>query len=254
MSQRTVKPGFRTVMETMHKLLLGQLAPEEAASILGAPVERVAIYQQFVRNHIRNALTKNYEVLADLLPVAEWEALVDSYFVAHPALEFELNANARKFCAHLADVGSTDAPSLTEFHREVAELEWSEWLVYSTREEIPSLSAVTSPLLNPTLIILEFNHPVASFVAAWRRARRQGDARPALPKPEPQRVFVLREPTSLLAMFLPASDRHLFAFKMVHDGASIPEAAQMAGVDEDAIRIILREAAEDGLIVLPEDF
>ena len=68
MSKRAASPDFRTTMETMHKLLRGEMAATEAARILGAPVERVAIYQDFVRNHIRNALAKNYEVLADLLP------------------------------------------------------------------------------------------------------------------------------------------------------------------------------------------
>jgi DNA-directed RNA polymerase specialized sigma24 family protein len=254
MSITPAKPDFRTVMETMHKLLRGEMPPAEAARILGAPVERVAIYQHFVRSHISNALLKNYEVLADLLPDAEWEALVESYFKAYPALEFELNANARQFCAYLAEVGHDVGPFLTEFHREVAQLEWSEWLVYSTREEIPSFSEVTEPILNPTLIILEFTHPVGSFVDAWRQAKRHGDSRPSIPGSEQQRVFVLREPTSLLAMFLPASDRHLFAFKMVHEGVSIPDAAQMAGADEATVRSILTDAADAGLVILPEDF
>jgi len=254
MIKERTNPGFRTVMETMHKLLRAELSPAEAAAILNAPVERVAIYQDFVRNHIRNALAKNYEVVADLLPDQEWDALVESYFAAHPALDFELNANAGRFCEHLADVGPAVAPSLQDFHREVAELEWSEWLVYSTREEIPSLSAVTGPLLNPTLIILEFNYPVADFVAAGRQARSQGEDGPEFPAPAAQMVFVLRDPDSLLAMFLPASDRHLFAFKLVHDEISITDAAELADVDEATVRTILVEAAADGLVILPEDF
>jgi hypothetical protein len=254
MNQKAMKPGFHQVMETMHKLLRAEISPAEAAAILQAPVERVAIYQNFVRNHIRNALTKNYEVVAQLLPTVEWEGLVESYFEAHPALDFELNANAGRFCDHLATVDSSVAPSITAFHREVAELEWSEWLVYSTREEIPSLSEVATPILNPTLIILEFAYPVASFVAHWRRAQRQAEQLPTPPAPEAQRVFVLRDPESLLAMFLPANDRHLFAFKMVHDRVPIAEAAQLAAVDEETVRSIMREAASDGLVILPQDF
>lgn len=243
---------FRESMTIMHQLLRQEISAEVAAERFGVPVERIAIYRDFVRNHIANALAKNYEVLASTLSEELWEELVSAYFQAYPALAFELNANAEQFREFLAGPGRTLSAELGDFHLELAELEWFEWHVYSVRDDIPEPSGVSQPTLNPTLIILECNYPVADYVLAWRRTVRSGGDVPPVPEPGAQRVFVYRDPDSLLAMFTVANDRLLFALKVAHEGISLAEAAAAAGVDIEVAEEVMREAAEDGLVLLPE--
>jgi len=238
-------------MHIMHRLLRGETSPETAAERLGAPVERLAIYQQFARNHIDNVLKKNYTVLAGLFS-EQWDELVDGYLAEYPPGSYELNRNAARFREYLATLALDPARGITEFHLELAELEWTEFSVYASQVEIPTPEEVTRPMLNPTLQILALKNPVAEYVDRWRASGGDKSHRPDILSPaSPETVFVLRHPVSGLALYLKADHSLLFAFKVAHEGANVAEAAKLAGISETDAVGILHRAADAGLIVLP---
>jgi len=247
------KIGMRESMELFHKLLSGEITPEEAAEQSDNPVERVEIYRNFVQNHLRSILEKNFVVLYQMLPKDVWERLVKAYFVSHPPRAFEINANAERFPSFLESLVQEGDEDLNGFHVELAELEWREWQVYSSPEDMPKPAELEVPVLNPTLTILDFEHPVLSFAMVWREAMRTETKPPVAPKAHKELVFVLRHPESLNAMAHIVDDELLFAFKVVYEDMSIPHAAHESGASVARIKQVLQRAARAGVIILPED-
>lgn len=244
-------PTLEQAFGTLHEVLRGAADPAVAHRRLGLDPARVAFYQETVFEHVRDVLDKNYGVLAAVLGPERFDALVAEYFAEVPATAFELNENAapfREFLAVRAEVGTY---GLTEAHLELAELEWQEFAVYVSEATIPEPSAISAPQINPTLTILQLDYPVADFLDAWREAGDSG-SRPHLPAdPAPQLVFVLRHPETDNALFFEATDALLFAFKVSHDGLSVQEAAEQAGVADSLVLAALQDAANWGLVILP---
>lgn len=235
----------------MHRLLRGELAPAKVAEHFNAPTERVAIYQQFARNHIRFLLEKNFQVLSSVLSQATWDELFEEYFRDYPSADYELNGNTEAFTSFLEEKLAAGHPELTAFHVELAELEWQEFAAYADRIDMPKPETVTQATLNPTLGILRFKYPVAEFVDAWHEADGDALEPPRLPEPEEEIVFVMRHPQSRLAVFHRASESLLFAFKLAHDELDVDQAAKQAGITPDLVEQILNLAARIGLLILP---
>ncbi|RJO64844.1 MAG: hypothetical protein C4523_17570 [Myxococcales bacterium] len=249
------KPSLRETMETMHRLMRGELTPEQAASRLGSPVGRTAVYQRFAQNHVRAFLEKNFEILAALVGGETWEPLVAGYFAAHPSRHYELNANAAAFPDYVAARAARVELGLTPFHAELAEVEWREFEVFVDPEEIARPEQLTAAVLNRTLVILQLKYPVAEFIAEWREAEKASDAslRPATPTEEsPEIVFVMRHPESDGALVRRADDGLLFAFKMLHDRMDVRQAMEVSGLSEAEVRAILERAARLGLVIFPD--
>lgn len=245
-------PSYREAMEAMHRLLRGQLPPAEAQALLVAPLARLSAYRDFVKSHVESVLEKNFTVLAGLVEHRDWHAIVDAFFVAHPCEHYELNANAAPFPDFVAGLAAAGKYGFTEFHAELAALEWSEFVAFAS-PAVPE-GAPARPVLNPTLEILELDWPVAEFVAAWRHWERGGKkgAPPRVPvAPAKEIVFVFRHPERLSSVFQKADDRALFAFKVAHDGLGLEEAAAAAGTDRAAAAALMAQAGRDGLVILP---
>jgi hypothetical protein len=239
-------------MRAMHELLRGEATPEETGKALGgAPPERLAAYQGFVRGHIEGILTKAFPTLAELVGHCAWHAVGREFFRDVPPADYELNACAEAFPAWLSARIEAGESDLSEFHVEVAELHLAEFAAFADEARIPAPGDLDAPTLNPTLRVLELTYPVAEFVARWRRREREG-APPVPAEPAPEVVFVFREPGGFRHRFERADDNLLFAFKVVHDGVPLAEAAEAAGAPEALVRQVLGEAAEAGLVILPE--
>ncbi len=251
--------SLKETIETMHALLRGKLPLERAAALLGMKEERLAVYPSFVKGHMRNILDKNYATLAALLVGDVWEGLASDFYDGYPSPYYELNANAAVFVDFLRGELDAGRPGLTPAHVEIAELEWQEFATYADPREIPPPEDLEELTLNPTLAVLQFTHPVAAFVAAFREAEQGADNEkaaamtpPSLPEtPESEIVLIFRHPETDLVETMPTTEALLFAFKMTHDALSPAQAAKESGLDETKVIAILDEAVEVGLVLLP---
>lgn len=99
--------------------------------------ERLVIYQKFCRLHRQESLESVFVYCRDAVVgkdgAAAWDALVESYFVAHPMHHFELNQNGIHFPAFVAELGA--AGELPAFLGELADLEWWEWVTDTLRDD-----------------------------------------------------------------------------------------------------------------------
>jgi hypothetical protein len=139
---------------------------------------------------------------------------------------------------------------LAEFHAEVAELEWTEFLVYASEADVPQRDTLPRLGLNPTLVVLDFRYSVATFVKAWRgRSSSRGPSPEPIMSPSPERVLVYRDPESHLAVIRQATDDILFALKMTAENTSVAEAVRLSGCAEDSVADALERARRAGLVV-----
>lgn len=244
--------SLQQTFEALHAVLRGAAAPESAQAALGLDSSRVAFYADTVFEHVQDILHKNYAVLAELLGAERFETLVREYYALHPAEAFELNENAAPFREFLAEQRVSGRLGLTEAHLELAELEWQEFVAYVSPAQIPERRWLSSPELNPTLIVLQLDYPVAGFLDAWREWEGRGEP-PTFPtEPDPETVFVLRHPESENALFVVATDALLFALKVVHEGVDVDQAAEATGAPREVALAALREARDWGLVLWPE--
>jgi hypothetical protein len=204
------------------------------------------VYARFVRQHVRTVLEKNFTVLAELLPPARWNQLVDGYFTSQPSHHWELNANAEAFPDFVLQQASLPGSALTGLHAELALLEWQEFVVFTAPDRWPTAPAGRW-VLNPTLALLQFSFPVSAFVTAWRAS--PPEHRPAPPDEEaPETVMLFRHPETERVVFHRADEPLLFAFKVAHDGLSPEQAAQATGLGVEEVVERLSRASQLGLV------
>jgi len=238
----------------MHSLLRREMTPAEASARLGCEESRITLYPEFVLEHVRNILAKNFTVLAGLFPPEEWEGIVREYFHTHPPDHYEMNANAARFPAFIHRLAGEGRFGIGAFHQELAEMEWQEWLAFSSPRRIPAPEDLGAPALNPTLTVLELSFPVVEYSDRWEEERVNGFPNGVPPVPgekDPGIVFVFRHPRSQEAVVIRAADPHLFVFKVVHDAIPLDRAAPEAGIDLPGAESLMVDAEKTGLIILP---
>lgn len=240
--------------ETMHRLLRREITPAEASTRLGCEESRIALYPEFVLDHVRNVLVKNFTSLAGLCSAEDWEGIVKEYFRTNPPDHYELNANAARFPAFLQSLAEQGRFGLGEFHLELAEVEWLEWEVFSSPKEIPLPQEIREPVLNPTLAVLELKYPVVEYLRTWERGKARGFPAGVPPVPEEEDggiVFVFRHPGTHEAVVQRATDPELFGFKVVHESIPLNQAAEEAHISLSEAESLLLDAAAKGLVILP---
>ena len=245
---------LREVFQTMHRLLRREISPAEASARLGCEEARIAPYPEFVLDHVRDILLKNFSVLAGLFAAEEWEAIVREYFQAHPPDHYERNANAAHFPSFLHAMAREGHFGIGEFHLELAEVEWQEWVAFSSPKRIPLSTEIQGPALNPTLTVLDLDFPVVTYMRIWEKERATGFPHGVPPVPGEKNgeiAFVFRHPQRQEAVVQRTRDTDLFAFKVIHDGIPLHQAAEEAGIDLSEARAILRDAEVTGLVILP---
>lgn len=246
--------SLHETFEAMHRLLRGEITPAEASARLGCEESRLALYPEFVLEHVRNILVKNFPALAGLLAAEDWEEIVREYFRTNPPDHYEMNANAARFPGFLHQLAEQGRFGIGEFHLELAELEWLGWLAFSSPKRIPLPAEVREPVLNPTLTVLELNFPVVEYLRSWEEERARGFPGGVPPVPEEKNggiVFVFRHPGTHEAVEQRATDPGLFAFKVVHEGIPLDQAAEEAQIRRSEAESLLLDAEKTGFIVLP---
>jgi len=242
-------PSLSQTIDTTHRFLRGSIPLDVAAETLCVPSSRLAVYHRFVRSHIEQTLRKNYAAVCALVGDKTWRDLVDRYFYRYPARDYELNVNAAAFCGFLAELAAESERGISPFIAQLALLEWHEFVVFAAADEAvdPGSGALQ---MNPTLVILEFDYPVATFLDAFREAQRMGTAPPRVDEVQrPERVLVFRHPETQLACFYSADDDLLFALKLAHEGVSCAVAAKAAQLPVTTVEHLLAQALAVGLLV-----
>ncbi|WP_372366529.1 putative DNA-binding domain-containing protein [Candidatus Uabimicrobium sp. HlEnr_7] len=250
--------SLEETMRMMHSLLRGEKTAKEMTEFFGTNEKRLAIYQRFVRNHVVKTLGKNYIMFRRLVKKELWGILSDQYFRDYPATGWRLNSCTKLFVDFIAKkVREEKALGGEEFYIELAQFEWEEVIVYCSENVIPKSQEIANPVLNPTLSVMNFEYPIGTFTMHWRGGKRKEEpwitSKVYLQK-QPQMVFLLRHPQNQKVNFHVANDRLLFAFKVVHDEIDIENAVSLSGQNEETIRMILNEAHQAGIIILPENF
>ncbi len=250
----TPRMGLHETFEAMHQLLRWEVTPAEASAMLGCEESRIALYPEFVLDHVRNILVKNFSALASLFSAEEWEGIVREYFRTNPPDHYEMNANAARFPAFLHQIAEQGRFGIGEFHLELAELEWLEWLAFSSPKEIPGPAEIREPVLNPTLTVLELNFPVVEYLRSWQEERTRGFPGGVPPIPEEKNrgiVFIFRHPRTHEAVEQRATDPELFAFKVIHEAIPLNQASEEAQISLSEAESLLLDVEKTGVIILP---
>ncbi len=245
---------LRETFETMHRLLRREITPAEASARLGCEEDRIALYPEFVLDHVRNILVKNFPALASLFSSEEWEGIVREYFAAHPPDHYEMNANAARFPAFLHQMAEKGRFGILEFHLELAEVEWLEWTAFASPEKIPLPEEIREPMLNPTLTVLELKFPVVQYLRTWSRERARGFTGGVPPVPGEARggiAFVFRHPGTHEAVVRETTDPDLFALKVVYESIPLERAAEEAHISVLQAKALLHHAQKAGFVLLP---
>lgn len=228
----------------MRAAMRGERALDDAAAELGADPARLAIYRRMIRGHVESALRSQLTACVGSLGAdddsAPWQAIFEAYLGAHPPSHWALLEAARDFRAFLHGRIGTDG--ITAFHACVAEFEWALYEIARDPARLPEPTA--TPVLNPTLQVLQFPYPVVQFVAAW-----YGGDRPAVPDPADCMALAFRRPASGHPCFYSATPTLLFALKMVHDGLSVADAVAASGQPAEAVQAALDRGIATGLVI-----
>lgn len=250
-------PTLEETMRMMHSLLRGEKTPAEMKEFFGTSEKRLEIYQRFVRNHVIKTLAKNFTMFRRLVKKEAWQGLRDEYFKNYPPTGWRLNDTCKSFVDFIAQkVREEKMFGGEEFYIELAQFEWEEVIVYCNELVIPKANEIESPLLNPTLSIMDFRYPIGKFIYFWRNKQRKDPwiTEKEYLKPQPQMLFLVRHPQEQRVFFHVATDPLLFAFKVVHDQISLEDAVKLSGQTPQTVRKILADAHQAGIIILPENF
>jgi len=245
-----------------HGLLRGELTLSAAAQTLGTDSKRLALYRDFVHDHVVGVVHKNFPICSRLLGES-FDPLVEAFTLASPASSWELNQAAEAFPDFLeARLGEGHA-ALVPFHLALARFEWELFAVYVDPAEIETIPSNEAPRtdalsVNPTLRVLPSEYALVPWVLEYEAAiGSDSEAGTERPPPLPQRLeapefsLVFRHPQTDMSAYWRASDRLLFALKVVIEKIPIAEAAQATGSDRESCEALLRAAYDLGLLICP---
>ncbi len=234
----------------MHAAVKDGRPVAEVASALGVDPARLAIYRRMVRTHVYTALSSRLPATLGLLGAADetlaWSTLYEVYLAECPPQAATLPEAAAAFPGFLARRLEAEDPTVPAFAVAVAELEWALFQVNRDPTHLPDPRDLSGMVLNPTLQVMAWPWPVATWMLAHNRGER-----PALPASGEELVLIFRRPKSGHPCFHVATPERLFVLKMVHEGLGVAEAAGLGGQEEGAVRGALTSALEIGLVLGP---
>ncbi|RKH17537.1 DUF2063 domain-containing protein [Corallococcus sp. AB030] len=201
--------------------------------------ERMALYGQFVRGHVRSTLEKLFPLTRKAVTPEAWDALVGGYTRTRPARHYELNRLGEGFAPFVSD--AADAKGLPPFLPALARFEWTDFAVFASEEDLPD--AVERLMPNPTLTVLELPYRLCAFVRA-----RGAEAVPA----EGEELALLwRHPERLMTFYMEATPPALLVLKMAVEGLSEEAVVQATGMSAADLHAEVVRFANDGLVLAP---
>ncbi len=239
-----MKPSLRDFFDGMGAYL-ARPGQESLAALYArhpgwdAPRERVALYGDFVRGHVRTALEKVFPLTRKAVGQGAWDTLVEDFTQTRPARHHELNHLCEGFPAFIAD--TADRRALAPFVPALARFEWTDFAVYAAEDEVPG--CVERLTANPTLVVLEHDYRLCAYV----RAR----GRPASPEVGAELALLWRHPEQLKTFHMAATPPALLVLKMAVEGLSLADVVEATGMPEVELRATVDQHAREGLVLLP---
>ncbi|MSP74105.1 MAG: hypothetical protein EXR76_18385 [Myxococcales bacterium] len=235
-----------SIQTELHALFRGQVELQTTAEALSLPVERLRIYWDFVRGHVRRALTQNFPVLVGCLPHTTFEALFEEYFRLHPPPSFAFNEAAEAFVGFLEErEGWEGHKGLRPGHAALSRFEWELSLAFHAPVEVPAV--VETPCLNPTLAVLKLPFAVPRFLLNWQAGLRDQTCPLSCAPDELSLIF--RHPKRETACFFAATDDLLFALAVIERGSTAEVVAEEAGLPVVSAVNAMRYAVSIGLVL-----
>jgi hypothetical protein len=229
---------------TMRPFLEGRVgASETAAALGGVPAARLGIYGDFSANHRRDTLAGIYIHCRRALG-ERWPAVVEAFFRACPAMDWELNANAEPFVGWAQ--ARAAAGDLPPWMGDLADLEWWEWAVWVAPSRRPPAPRGAALALAAGVALRPYRWDVVSWMDAAKAEAAPGPAEPA---PRDHLVLFWRRPGSLHMARGVASPIELVALKAAFEGVSLARAARAAGVAPRVLEETVSDLVEAGALV-----
>ncbi|RKG58291.1 DUF2063 domain-containing protein [Corallococcus sp. AB011P] len=201
--------------------------------------ERMALYGQFVRGHVRSTLEKLFPLTRKAVTPDAWDALVDGYTRTRPARHYELNRLGEGFAPFVSDAAAEKG--LPPFLPALARFEWTDFAVFASEEDLPDAVDRLTP--NPTLTVLENPYPLCAFVRA-----RGAESVPA----EGEELALLwRHPERLVTFFMAATPPALLVLKMAVEGLSEEAVVQATGMSAADLHAEVVRFTKDGMVLAP---
>jgi uncharacterized protein len=241
-----MKPSLRHFFDSMEAYLAGPPGAEGLSKLSAshpgwdvAP-ERMALYGQFVRGHVRSTLEKLFPLTRKALAPAAWDALVEGYTHTRPARHYELNRLGEAFPPFVTD--ATAHQGLPPFLPALARFEWTDFAVFASEEPLPERVERLTP--NPTLAVLEQPYRLCAFVRAGGEE--------AVPAEGQELALLWRHPERLVTFYMEATPPALLVLKMAVEGLSEDAVALATGMPVDEVHAAVERFARDGLVLRPE--
>ena len=240
-----MKPALKHFFDSMDAYLAGPPGAEGVSTLSAShpgwdvDPERMALYGQFVRGHVRSTLEKLFPLTRRAAAPEAWDALVEGYTRTRPAKHHEINRLGEGFAPFVADVAAPR--SLPPFLPALARFEWTDFAVFASEEVIPEAVERLTP--NPTLAVLEQPYRLCAFV----RARGAQD----VPEEGQELALLWRHPERLVTFYMEATPPALLVLKMAVEGLSEQAVTQATGMAAAEVHAAVARFAREGLVLLP---
>ncbi|RKH50519.1 HvfC/BufC N-terminal domain-containing protein [Corallococcus llansteffanensis] len=240
-----MKPSLKHFFDSMDAYLAGPPGAEGLSRLSAAhpgwdvAPERMALYGQFVRGHVRSTLEKLFPLTRQAVTAQAWDALVEGYTRTRPARHHELNRLGEAFAPFVADAAGDKA--LPSFLPALARFEWTDFAVFASEEVVPERVEQLTP--NPTLAVLEQPFRLCAFV--------RSEDRGAGPAAGDELALLWRHPERLVTFYMEATPPALLVLKMAVEGLSEDAVAQATGMAATAVHAEVVRFAADGLVLRP---
>ncbi|CAM3498135.1 DUF2063 domain-containing protein [Corallococcus sp. ZKHCc1 1396] len=242
-----MKPGLKHFFDSMDAYLAGPPGAEGLSKLSAshpgwdvAP-ERMALYGQFVRGHVRSTLEKLFPFTRRAVTGEAWDALVEGYTRTRPGRHYELNRLGEGFAPFVAD--ATEARGLPPFLPALARFEWTDFAVFASEEIIPERVEHLTP--NPTLAVLEQPFQLCAFMRSQDRG--------AAPAAGDELALLWRHPEQLVTYYMAATPPALLVLKMAVEGLSEEAVVQATGMAAADVHAEVVRFAKDGLVLRPRE-
>lgn len=239
--------SLESVQKDLHRMLRGEEQPEDLASHWEVLPERLRLYRNLVRRHVREMIEDLFPRFLESLGREGAAHFADSFHREVPLTRSVLRENGDQVPSHAAELSQSGRLPMEPWQLELVELEWAvQSALFASAE--PVVPGPEGLALNPTLQSFQIEHDVEKLLLRANEAGRPDDVTGAV-LPDPGIVFVWRHPSTAAAHICRADDGLLLVFKMLHEGNRMEDVVRAVGCDTALIQAQLDRSMSLGLVI-----